>query len=55
MEEAMWSLWSKECSFSSLLAEEASDLKMKEGASMSDHLNEFNTIFSQLSAQELVF
>ena len=26
------------------------DLKMKEGASMSDHLNEFNTIFSQLSA-----
>ena len=26
------------------------DLKMKEGASMSDHLNEFNTIFSHLSA-----
>ena len=31
------------------------DLKMKEGASMSDHLNEFNTIFSQLSAHEVVF
>ena len=31
------------------------DLKMKEGASMSDHLNEFNTIFSQLSAPEVVF
>ena len=31
------------------------DLKMKEGASMSGHLNEFNTIFSQLSAQEVVF
>ena len=28
------------------------DLKMKEGASMSDHLNEFNTIFSQLSVHK---
>lgn len=31
------------------------DLKMKEGAAMSNHLNEFNTIFSQLSAQKIVF
>ena len=31
------------------------DLKMKEGALMSDHLNEFNTIFSQISAHEVVF
>lgn len=31
------------------------DLKMKEGTAMSNHLNEFNTIFSQLSAQEIVF
>ncbi|MCO5547094.1 hypothetical protein L7F22_029668 [Adiantum nelumboides] len=27
------------------------DLKMKEGTHMSNHLNEFNTIYSQLSAQ----
>ena len=31
------------------------DLKMTEGMSMSSHLNEFNTIFSQLSAQEIKF
>ena len=31
------------------------DLKMKEGGSMSDHLNEFNMIFNQLSAHEVVF
>ena len=31
------------------------DLKMKEGVAMSDHLNEFNTIFSKLSAQEVEF
>ena len=31
------------------------DLKMKEGTSMSSHLNEFNTIFSQLSSQEIKF
>ncbi|RYA67440.1 hypothetical protein DD598_28305, partial [Enterobacter cloacae complex sp. 2DZ2F16B1] len=27
------------------------DLKMKDGTPMSNHLNEFNTIYSQLSAQ----
>jgi len=31
------------------------DLKMKEGVAMSNHLNEFNTIFSQLFAQKIVF
>ena len=31
------------------------DLKMTEGTSMSSHLNEFNTIFSQLSAKEIKF
>ncbi|MCO5557183.1 hypothetical protein L7F22_010743 [Adiantum nelumboides] len=31
------------------------DLKMKEGTTMSNHLNEFHTIFSQLIAQEIVF
>ena len=31
------------------------DLKMKEGTTMSNHLNEFNTIFSQLSLQEIKF
>ena len=32
------------------------DLKMKEGTSMSNHLNEFNTInFRQLSSQEIRF
>ena len=31
------------------------DLKMKEGTAMSNHLNEFNTIFSNLSAQEIEF
>lgn len=31
------------------------DLKMKEGTTMSSHLNDFNTIFSQLSAQEVEF
>ena len=31
------------------------DLKMTEGTSMSSNLNEFNTIFSQLSAQEIKF
>ena len=31
------------------------DLKMKEGMSMSNHLNEFNTIFSQLTAQGIKF
>ncbi|MCO5597942.1 hypothetical protein L7F22_052029 [Adiantum nelumboides] len=31
------------------------DLKMKEGTSMSNHLNEFNTIYSQLSAQGIRF
>ena len=31
------------------------DLKMTKGTSMSNHLNEFNTIFSQLSAQEIKF
>ena len=31
------------------------DLKMKEGTSMSNHLNEFHTIFSQLTAQEISF
>ena len=28
---------------------------MKEGTSMSNHLNEFHTIFSQLIAQEIIF
>ena len=31
------------------------DLQMKEGTSMSNHLNEFNTIFSQLTAQKIMF
>ena len=31
------------------------DLKMKEGMPMSNHLNEFNTIFSQLTAQGIKF
>ncbi|MCO5574219.1 hypothetical protein L7F22_028001 [Adiantum nelumboides] len=31
------------------------DLKMKEGTPMSDHLNEFNTIYKQLSAQGVRF
>ncbi|MCO5586618.1 hypothetical protein L7F22_040559 [Adiantum nelumboides] len=31
------------------------DLKMKEGTPMSNHLNEFNTIYSQLSAQGVSF
>ncbi|MCO5557441.1 hypothetical protein L7F22_011005 [Adiantum nelumboides] len=31
------------------------ELKMKEGTAMSNHLNEFHTIFSQLTAQEIVF
>ncbi|MCO5566823.1 hypothetical protein L7F22_020504 [Adiantum nelumboides] len=31
------------------------DLKMKEGTPMSNHLNEFNTIYSQLSAQDVRF
>ena len=31
------------------------DLKMKEGTPMSNHLNEFHTIFSQLIAQEVEF
>ncbi|MCO5579619.1 hypothetical protein L7F22_033476 [Adiantum nelumboides] len=31
------------------------DLKMKEGIAMSKHLNEFHTIFSQLTAQKIVF
>ncbi|MCO5570008.1 hypothetical protein L7F22_023723 [Adiantum nelumboides] len=31
------------------------DLKMKEGTPMSNHLNEFNTIYSQLSAQGVRF
>ena len=31
------------------------DLKMKEGTAMSNHLNEFNTIYSQLSAQGVKF
>ncbi|KAI5083625.1 hypothetical protein GOP47_0003368, partial [Adiantum capillus-veneris] len=31
------------------------DLKIKEGTPMSDHLNEFNTIYSQLSAQGVKF
>ena len=31
------------------------DLKMKEGTAMSSHLNDFNTIFSQLSAQDVEF
>ena len=31
------------------------DLKMKEGTPMSNHLNEFNTIYSQLSAQGVKF
>ena len=29
------------------------DLKMKDGTPMSSHLNEFNTIFSQLNAWEV--
>ncbi|MCO5547064.1 hypothetical protein L7F22_000505 [Adiantum nelumboides] len=29
--------------------------KMNEGTAMSNHLNEFHTIFSQLTAQEIVF
>ena len=28
---------------------------MKEGTSMSNHLNEFHTIFSQLTTQEILF
>ncbi|MCO5556761.1 hypothetical protein L7F22_010313 [Adiantum nelumboides] len=31
------------------------DLKMKEGTAMSNHLNEYHTTFSQLTAQEIVF
>ena len=31
------------------------DLKMKEGTAMSSHLNDFNTIFSNLSAQDVEF
>ena len=31
------------------------DLKMKEGTPMSNHLNEFNTIFNQLIAQAIKF
>ncbi|MCO5565009.1 hypothetical protein L7F22_018679 [Adiantum nelumboides] len=31
------------------------DLKMKEGTPMFNHLNEFNTIYSQLSAQGVEF
>ncbi|MCO5611252.1 hypothetical protein L7F22_065504 [Adiantum nelumboides] len=31
------------------------DLKMKEGTPMSNHLNEFNTIYNQLSAQGVRF
>ncbi|MCO5589376.1 hypothetical protein L7F22_043343 [Adiantum nelumboides] len=31
------------------------DLKMKEGTAMSNHLDDFHTIFSQLTAQEIVF
>ncbi|MCO5562082.1 hypothetical protein L7F22_015708 [Adiantum nelumboides] len=31
------------------------DLKMKEGTPMSNHLNEFNTIYSQLTAQGVRF
>ena len=31
------------------------DLRMEEGASMNAHLNEFNTIFSQLATQKIVF
>ena len=31
------------------------DLKMKEGTIMSNHLNKFNTIFSNLNAQEIEF
>ena len=31
------------------------DLKMKEGTSMSNHLNDFNTIYSNLVAQEVEF
>ena len=31
------------------------DLKMKEGTTMSNHLNEFHTIFSQLTAQDIKF
>ncbi|MCO5576917.1 hypothetical protein L7F22_030738 [Adiantum nelumboides] len=31
------------------------DFKMKEGTPMSNHLNEFNTIYSQLSAQGVKF
>ena len=29
------------------------DLRMEEGASMNAHLNEFNTIFSQLATQKI--
>ncbi|MCO5547264.1 hypothetical protein L7F22_000710 [Adiantum nelumboides] len=31
------------------------DLRMEEGASMNVHLNEFNTIFSQLAMQKITF
>lgn len=31
------------------------DLKMKEGTSMSNHLNDFNSIYSNLVAQEVEF
>ena len=31
------------------------DLRMEEGASMNAHLNEFNTIFSQLTTQKIIF
>jgi len=31
------------------------ELQMKEGGSVASHLNEFNTIFSQLQAQKLKF
>ncbi|MCO5580796.1 hypothetical protein L7F22_034667 [Adiantum nelumboides] len=31
------------------------ELRMKEGTAMSNHLNEFHIIFSQLTAQEIVF
>ena len=51
MVEVMGFVQEKECSFLSVLVETILvDLKMKEGTSMSNHLNEFNTIFSNLSA-----
>ncbi|MCO5600511.1 hypothetical protein L7F22_054624 [Adiantum nelumboides] len=61
-ETTAYDVWQKLCSMyekQSAVSQiywlkESVELKMKEGTAMTNHLNEFHTIFSQLTAQEIV-